>query len=151
MPEEMSDQQLRLMIMRLARVMRKTQPSAGITDSQLAVLLIVAEGPVSPSEIADRESVSPPAINRIVNALEARGLVLRAPDPGDARKIQVLPTRDGLDFVDRTRRMREEWFTRRLAELPAVERRALRRAGTAMQHMVTDASVWISKDDPAIS
>lgn len=120
------DEQLRLLIQKVARRIRRNRPAADIGDSQLGVLFrLEADGPTGPSRLAEHEHVTPPSMNRTVNSLVTQGLVTRAPDPADARKVTVQLTDQGRALIAETRRLREAWFSQRLAELDADERAAL--------------------------
>jgi len=121
-----NQEELRLLLQKVSRRIRGNRGDEMISDSQLGVLFsLVIEGPKTPGELAAREHVSPPSMTRTVNELEKRGLVSRVPHTEDARKIEVLPTAAGETLAAETRRMRFEWFSRRLAELSDDERAAL--------------------------
>lgn len=85
------DEELRVLIQKLARRIRNERGGEGITDSQLGVLwLLTSEGRSTPGQLADRERVSAPAMNRTINALESAGLVARrARDERRGRTVRV--------------------------------------------------------------
>lgn len=123
-PARSRDEELRFALQRLARDIRRHR-GAGLSDSQLAILFHLKRGECFPGELAARENISPPSINRTLNGLEAAGLVERRPAADDARRVRVSLTPAGLAAVDETRRLRDEWFSRRLAVLSDQEREAL--------------------------
>src|SRR5258708_7494122 len=60
--------------------------------------------------------------------LEGANLVLRSPHPTDRRQVILTVTGEGRTVVQRVRRRKDAWLARRLAELTADERAALRAA-----------------------
>lgn len=119
-----SAERLRFAIQRLARDIRRHRRD-GLSDSQLAVLFHLQRGDCFPGELAARENVSPPSINRTLNGLEAAGLLERHPALGDARRVRVSLTAEGGAVLDETRRLRDEWFAERLGALSGPERARL--------------------------
>ncbi|AWB88204.1 MarR family winged helix-turn-helix transcriptional regulator [Salinibacterium hongtaonis] len=119
---------LRLTIARLARRMRSQRARDDISDGQLAVLFgLLQHGPLSIGELSTRERVTPPSMNRIVNAIEDAGFVSRGSSPDDGRKVIVTLTDAGLEITQETLRRRDAWFAQRLSQL-APEKLAILRA-----------------------
>lgn len=118
------DDELRLLLQRLVRNIRNNRADGTMSDAKLGVLFRIDQAPASPSALAERERITPPSMNRTLNALEQAGLVTRAPDPGDARRVVVSITAAGRDVIAETRRLRTAWFSQRLAELTPAERAA---------------------------
>jgi len=132
----LDDDELRMAIQRLARRIRSNRSDQDLSDTQLGVLFSLEKSPGStPSELAEREHVRPPSMNRTLNALEERGLVSRTPAPGDARKVSVDLTEAGRVQIVETRRLRTRWFTAQLALLDAEEREALRAAAAVLRKL----------------
>jgi len=126
----------RLAVFRLSRRIRRETPDA-VSDAQVLVLASLHDvGPSTPGMLADREGVSPPAMNRTVNALEAAGLARRAADPDDGRRVLVEITAAGTAFIDETRRRRNAWMEQAFAALGADERATLTRAAELMERML---------------
>ncbi len=121
----MNEEELRILIQKVARRIRNNRASEDLSDSQLGVLFQLEEGDHSPGELAAHERVTPPSMNRTLNGLEQRGLVSRHPADDDARRVRVSVTAAGLTQIAETRALRTAWFSRRLAELTAEDRRAL--------------------------
>jgi DNA-binding MarR family transcriptional regulator len=106
--------------------MRLERASADVTDGQLSVLLALwKEGAQTLSSLSEYERVTPPSMNRTVNALVEAGLVSRATAPDDGRKVLIQATDAGLDVARETKRRRVAWFATRLAALEADERAIL--------------------------
>ena len=116
--------------MRLARRLRQMQDeSLGLNPNQLsAMAVLLNSGDQLMGELAAQERVQPPSMTRIVNSLEARGYVLRSPDPRDHRQCLVALTDSGRQVLLANRRRRDEWLAVRIAELDPSEREILRRA-----------------------
>lgn len=120
------DEELRVLIQKVARRIRAERAGEGISDSQLSVLWrLASEGRCSPGGLASAEKVSAPAMNRTLNALEASGLVQREPSDDDARSVWVTVTPAGDQVIAETRRLRQQWFHAQLEALSPAQRSAL--------------------------
>jgi DNA-binding MarR family transcriptional regulator len=73
---------------------------AGMTLSQRRVLGRLKEGPRSAGEIATRLGISSPSLTRMLTKLEDRGLIARALDKGDRRRILVELTAQGQRAIE---------------------------------------------------
>jgi len=109
------------LLMTAARAMRRSFGEAmaqwDITPGQSRALRIVVEhGSVRLSVLADHLRIAPRSATEVVDALEARSLVAREPDPDDRRATCVVPTRDGV----RLRQVLEEARRQATAQLLAV-------------------------------
>lgn len=122
-----ADEELRIALQRVARRIRANRVN-DLSDTQLSVLFALSKGDRSPGELAELEMVSPPSMNRTLNSLEEAALVERHPAEGDARKVRVTITKTGRKTVERTRRLRTEWFIRQLEQLDEREREILHAA-----------------------
>jgi DNA-binding MarR family transcriptional regulator len=130
---------LRHAVMHLSRRLRQ-QSSGGATPSQLAVLAALARGgPTSPGMLAAEEQVQPPSMTGIIDRLEEKGLVLRAPAPGDGRSQLVSLTPAGRRLVSGMRSQRNAWLAVRLRGLDEAEVADLRRGISALERILKDA------------
>lgn len=86
---------------------------------------VVANGPMTPGDLAERERVRPPSMTRTIQQLLEAGLVDRHTHPDDGRQILVEATPQGREHILATRRRRDEWLKRRLAALTREERATL--------------------------
>jgi DNA-binding MarR family transcriptional regulator len=128
--------QLRIAIFRLARRMRTQRAVDSMSDAQFAVLAALwVHGPHTLGDLADRERVSAPSMNRTVNCLQDSGYVARSADETDGRKVVISLTDVGRTVVDETARRRDAWVEAALADLTAAERDALARAAEIMERM----------------
>src|SRR5215475_2502010 len=122
-------EQLRAAITRLNRRLRQARPVDELTQNQISVLTsLELAGALTPRELADAERVQPPTMTKVVAKLEERGLVQRTPHPTDGRQVLLSATAEGRAVMAEQRRAKDEWLTRTLAGLPAMERETLRQA-----------------------
>ena len=121
--------QLRQTILRLARCVRAERADDAMSDGKLSVLFLLAnEGPQTLGSLSDHERVTPPSMNRTINALVEAGLVTRVSDATDGRKVVIDASDAGRRLVRETRRKRDAWFSSRLSKLTAAERETLENA-----------------------
>src|SRR5690242_3624890 len=132
---------LRISVSRLARRLRVERAAAGLgepdlSETQLAALAALERhGAMTPGELAEHEKVQPPSMTRVIAALVEAELVMRAPHPTDRRQVILSATQNGRDLVHRSRRRRDAWLAKRLAELTPSERAALRAAAPVLEKL----------------
>ncbi len=97
---------VRLLVQRL----RQTQAVDGdLTSPETSALArLDRTGPTTAAELARLERISPQSMGATVAALEARGLVGRAPDPADGRRSILSLSTDGRALLQRRRTARSE-------------------------------------------
>lgn len=128
--------ELRVSLMRVVRRLRAEKSDAELSDAQYSVLAVLdRHGPMSPGELAEHERVRPPSMTRTVGALAQLGLVTRAAHPVDRRQVVVTLAAEGVAVVRETRRRRDAWLARRLAELTPHERSVLAEAGEILRRV----------------
>lgn len=130
-----ADEELRILIQKVARRIRNNRASDDLSDSQLGVLFFLEDAAHSPSELAAHERVTPPSMNRTLNGLEQAGLVERTPSDDDARRVRVTITAAGHAQIAETRALRTAWFSQRFADLSPDERRALEAATPVLRRL----------------
>lgn len=74
---------------------RKVAETTGLPFSRARALWRLERGPLTLAELADDMGIDAPAATVLINALEARGLVKRAPHPTNRRAKQVSLTPAG--------------------------------------------------------
>ena len=123
--------------MKLARRLRQmTVDPFGLSSSQLSAMAVLLNtGNQRIGALAAAEKMQPPSMTRIVNSLEERGLVTRAPDPSDGRQCYVALTDSGREILLANRRRRDEWLALRIAELSPADRDVLHRAVDILERM----------------
>jgi DNA-binding MarR family transcriptional regulator len=127
---------LRWAITRMARRLRQ-EAGTDLGPSQVAALATVERhGPLSPSELADRERIKRPTATRIVGHLEAAGLVERVKDPEDGRGSILSATPEARELLKRLRARKTAYLARRLGAMDAEDRRTLERAAELLEGML---------------
>jgi DNA-binding MarR family transcriptional regulator len=130
--------QLRFAVMRLSRRLRQHAPE-DITPSQLSALsVIVRDGRLTLSQLAEAERVQPPTITRVVDLLEQKGLAARVPSEQDRRVAFVEVTAAGRALVETIRRSRDAYLARRLRTFSAEERALLEQAAGLLERLIED-------------
>jgi DNA-binding MarR family transcriptional regulator len=128
--------ELRVSLLRVARRLRAEKSDQDLSDSQFSVLAVLdRRGPLTPRALADVERVQPPSMTRTLACLLERGLVDRSSDPADRRQVIVRLSESGVLAVKETRRRREAWLARRLAELDPSERAVLAEASEILRRI----------------
>src|SRR3954454_10157021 len=97
-----------VLIFRLARAsawrLGRSLADSGLRWPEFAVLHhLEAQGPVAQRELASALRIQPSHIVALLDELERRDLLRRAPDPVDRRRHRVELTRRGLLAVERAR------------------------------------------------
>ncbi len=72
-----------------------------LTAQQAALLLLAARQTVSPSQLKDRLGTDTAGMTRLLDRLEAKGLLTRGRHPEDRRAIIIEPTERGRSLVPR--------------------------------------------------
>ncbi|MCU1552430.1 MAG: MarR family transcriptional regulator [Glaciihabitans sp.] len=120
------DQETRLAIQRLARRIRSMQGDESVTEGQRSVLFALSNnGPQTLGSLSAHERVTPPSMNRTINALVEAALVTRVSSPDDGRKVIIDLSDGGRDFIRETKRKRDAWFTKQLARLTPEQRKII--------------------------
>jgi DNA-binding MarR family transcriptional regulator len=96
--------------------------------------------PLRLSELARREAVTPPTMSRVLAALDDAGLLVRNPDPQDARSALVELSGEGRAMIERLRTERTAVLAERLDRLAPAHREALAAAVPALEALVTTAA-----------
>ncbi|MCK6079137.1 MarR family transcriptional regulator [Microbacterium sp. EYE_5] len=126
----------RMATFRLARRLRSQRAVDTMSDGQFAVLAgLKVHGPHTLGELAERERVSAPSMNRTVNCLEELGYLSRTPDEHDRRKVVIDLTETGREVVAETVRRRDSWLEHAFEDLSAAERSTLAKAAAIMQEV----------------
>ena len=127
---------LRLAITRTARRLRQ-EAGSDLGPSQTAALATIERhGPLSPSEVADRERIKRPTATRIVRHLQVAGLVERVRDPEDGRASILTITPEGRSLLRRLRARKTAYLAQRLDGLDEEDRRTLERAAELLEEML---------------
>ena len=72
----------------------------GVTEQQWRVVrVLVEEGPMDPTTIADRAVLLLPSLTRILQKLEEKGLIVRQRDEQDGRRQLIKATKAGCRLI----------------------------------------------------
>ncbi len=124
-------------VLSLGRRLRLERSAASLTALELSVLgHLHRRGPLSPGDLAAAERVQPQSLTRTLTSLEAAGLTLREPDPGDGRRSVLAITAAGLTALRAEMDQRDGWLAAAMdAQLTSTEIGLLRLAGELMGHL----------------
>jgi DNA-binding MarR family transcriptional regulator len=129
---------LRLDISRMARRLRQ-EAGAELSPSQTAALATIEKhGPLTPSELANRERVQRPTVTRVLGNLEEAGLITRAADPTDRRSSLVTISPDGRALLAAARSRKDAYLSQRLDALDPDDRATLDRAAEILERMLKE-------------
>lgn len=129
---------LRIVVGRLHRRIR-IDGRESIGPLQLSALVTVEKhGPLRLSELARREAVTAPTMSRVLSALDEQGLVVRTPDPQDARGVLITLSELGEGKLAEVRTQRTALVARRLARLDDDQRRTVAEAMPALEALLVD-------------
>jgi DNA-binding MarR family transcriptional regulator len=136
---------LRLTIVRTARRLRQeayeAESGAELSPTLMAALATIdANGPLTPSELAERESVRRPTATRSIARLEANGLVARTADPSDRRAALISATAEGRALLKRLRSRKNAYIAKRLRKLDDREIATLDRAAEILERMLEEGA-----------
>ena len=107
---------LRLSIGLLLRRLRQVPTADDLTLSESAALARLDRGgPANAAALARAEQISPQSMGATLSGLESRGLIERAPDPADGRRVILSPTGAGLEVLRNRRNARTEQLDRALS------------------------------------
>ena len=128
---------LRPVLLRLARELRKETEQLGITARQVTFLWLVKRSPgLSLVELAAEEGISPPAMSGHVDRLERTGLLERERSSDDRRRVGLRLTEEGEKLMRRVRARRTTWLADRLRTLGPEELEAIEAAIPALMRLV---------------
>lgn len=100
----------------LGRRMRQYPVTGELTPPESAALARLGrEAPTTAADLARAEDIRPQSMGALVSSLEARGLVKRARDRTDGRRVMLSLTRAGRELTDRPPSGRVEQLVRGLS------------------------------------
>ena len=127
---------LQIAVGRLVRRLRQTHVPGDLTLSEASVLSrLDRDGAAGPGELATGERVKPQAMGVTLQALEQRGLVSRAPDPGDGRRVVMTLTAGGRRLLTDRRTLKTHALAEAIARLTSEEQRALAEAARLLDRL----------------
>lgn len=135
-----ASREVRAVISRLRRRILNASEDEDLTLGQASVLArLSGKSGVTASELAAAEGVRHQSITATVAALAAMGLVTRAPDPEDGRRLLITPTGEGDRRVRVGRQARTEWLAGRLQDnCTEAERETVLAAMAVLERLTRD-------------
>jgi DNA-binding MarR family transcriptional regulator len=131
--------ELRPVLLRLARELRKETEQLGVTARQATLLWLVKRRPgLSLAELAAEEGISPPAMSGHVDRLERAGFIERVRSSDDRRRVGLRLTDDGQKLMRNVRARRTTWLAGRLRALEPAQLDAIAAAVPALARLVGD-------------
>jgi DNA-binding MarR family transcriptional regulator len=131
--------ELRPILIRLARELRRETEQLGVTGRQAALLWEIRSlSGLNLSELAAVEGISAPALSGHVDRLERLGLVARTRATDDRRRIGLRLTKDGDRLLRRIRARRTTWLAARLDLLTTEDLAAVHRALPSLQRVLDE-------------
>jgi DNA-binding MarR family transcriptional regulator len=128
---------LRPVLLRLTRELRKETEQLGITARQATFLWLVKRSPgLSLADLAAEEGITPPAMSGHVDRLERAGFLERERSSVDRRRVGLRLTEDGERLMRRVRARRTTWLVDRLGRLEPHELEAVGAAIPALMRLV---------------
>ncbi len=119
---------LRPVLLRAARLLRRESHALGVTGGQVSMLAAVESRPgITARELADREQISAPGMSAHLARLELAGLIERT-RAADRRRVGLSLTAEGARVLRSVRKKRTAWLAERLERLPAKDRAAIEAA-----------------------
>ena len=120
----------------LLRRIRAADAESGLTAPRLSALsVVVFAGPQTLSALAAAEQVRLPTMTRLVQGLERDGLVTRASDADDRRRVVIRPTERGAAILRAGRARRVKRLAEMIERLPATDLACLRRAADLLESL----------------
>src|SRR5215831_5627811 len=127
---------LRTVIARSTRRLRQ-EGGGDLSPALFAALATIdIHGPLTPSEIAQRERVTRPTATRFIAKLHARGLVERTGDPADKRSSLIAISDDGRALLNEWRTRRTAFLSRKLEQMSPEDRATIERAVELLEAII---------------
>ena len=114
--------ELRPVVLRLARELRRETEQLGVTGRQMTLLWLVKRSPgLTLRALAEEEGISAPALSGHVDRLERLGLLERARSQVDRRRVGLTLMPAGERLLRRVGERRTTWLADRLGGLEPEE------------------------------
>jgi DNA-binding MarR family transcriptional regulator len=117
--------ELRPILLRLARHLRNETHTRGVTGGQVSLLVAIEFHPgITGQELAEREGLSAPGVSGHLARLEGLKLIRRQ-RTNDRRRVGLFITNEGGRVLESVREQRTAWLASRIDALSSEEREAL--------------------------
>jgi DNA-binding MarR family transcriptional regulator len=120
---------LRPVVLRVARQLRKETEQFGVTARQATLLALIDQSPgMTLRSLAEAEAISAPALSGHVDRLEDAGLIRRVRSDVDRRRVGLELTATGERLLRSIRERRTAWLAEQLEALGPEALRAVEAA-----------------------
>ena len=120
---------LRPVVLRVARQLRKETGQFGVTSRQATLLALIDQSPgLTLRALAEAEAISAPALSGHVDRLEDAELIRRVRSDVDRRRVGLELTPRGQRLLRSIRERRTAWLAEHLEELDPDDLRAIEAA-----------------------
>ncbi|MEL7465359.1 MAG: MarR family transcriptional regulator [Pseudomonadota bacterium] len=123
---------------------RRSRAATGLSTSQQGVLFILDKRDGAPiSEIAEVMLMSKSSISGLIDRMEAKGFVRRAPSAEDGRVLNVFLEPKGAALIERSLAAVDRYNARVLAPFDEAERKVIERF---LLHVAANAEELVAED-----
>ena len=130
--------ELRPVLLRLARHVQRETSELGVTPGQATLLALIGGRPgITATELAERERISAPGMSAHLDRLEAAGLIVRTRGT-DRRRVELTLSAEGKRVLKTVRAKRSAWLAERLEGLGDDERAAIEAAIEPLARLIED-------------
>jgi DNA-binding MarR family transcriptional regulator len=138
-PARAAAARLRVAIGAFTRRVQETAAEGELSSPQLIALSRLDRlGPMTTAELARREQITPQAMGATVASLEQGGLVVRSPDPADARRSILTLTPEGRTAIQSGRSALADRVAAALERSFTADEIAVLRAATPLIERLSD-------------
>ena len=131
--------QLRPLLHKLTRHLRRETHSLGVTGSQISLLAEIRRAPgIGVRELAALERMSAPGMSKYVGRLEGEGLIVREPSDEDRRRVGLRVSPEGERVLRSVKSRRTAWLAARLRGLSDEELQAVDAAIAPLQELIDE-------------
>jgi DNA-binding MarR family transcriptional regulator len=124
--------ELRPILLRLARHLRAETHTRGVTGGQVSLLVAIEFNPgMTAQDLAEREGLSAPGVSGHLARLEGQRLIRRE-RTADRRRVGLFVTSDGEQVLETVREQRTSWLAHRLEQLTPEQRARIQAALEAL-------------------
>jgi DNA-binding MarR family transcriptional regulator len=132
---------LRPVMLRVARELRKETEQFGVTARQVTLLSLVKRSPgLTLRALADAEAISAPALSGQVDRLEHAGLLVRVRSAVDRRRVGLELTPEGERLLRSVRARRTAWLAERLSALEPEALQAIEAAVEPLRELLGEST-----------
>lgn len=131
--------ELRPILMRLGRELRKETTHLGVTGGQVTLLYVISQNPgIGLGDLAERERIATPTASGLVDRLERVALIERVRSETDRRRVGLTITPAGRRKLAAVRARRTVWLAERLRLLEPAQRAAVEQAVEPLRSLLED-------------